>query len=266
MLALIKRWSVPASAIVLFLLVWEIGFRVSGLDPRLFPPPTAIFSALVRLSTPTPAGGPPPILIHLAYSIASLVAGMVIAVVAGCTLGIFMGINRIAHGALAPFVNALLPIPPYAYIPILMLWLGHGPRTIITATAFAAALPLIYTTTAGVRSIDRRQVLALQTFGATRLQVLWRVVFPAAFASIVSGLRQSFGQAWRTLVGGEFIAAPASGLGYLIFNSRDFLAVDVMFAGILMLSLLGFTCIYVLVGWIENRTLKRWGLMANGAA
>lgn len=260
----IGRSAVSGVAIVLFLLTWELGFRLSGLDLRLFPPPTAIFSAFIRLSSPTATGGPPPILIHITYSLFSLVAGMSIAVVAGSTVGILMGVNRVIYGALAPFVNAALPIPPYAYIPILLLWLGHGPRTIVTATAFAAALPLIYTTTAGVRAIDRRQVLALQTFGATRLQVLWRVVLPSAFASIVSGLRQSFGQAWRTLVGGEFIAAPASGLGYLIFNSRDFLAVDVMFAGILMLSLFGFMSIYVLVGWIENRTLKRWGLMTKG--
>ena len=261
MVSLLRRWAVPATAILVFLLVWEVGFRLSGLDPKLFPPPTAIFAALVRLSSPTASGGTPPLFIHIAHSLASLVAGMAIAVVAGSALGIFMGTSRVIYGALSPLVNAALPIPPYAYIPILLLWLGHGPRTIITATAFAAALPLIYTTTAGVRAIDRRQVLALQTFGASRLQVLSRVVIPAAFASIVAGLRQSFGQAWRTLVGGEFIAAPASGLGYLIFNSRDFLAVDSMFAGILMLSLFGFICIYVLVGWIENRTLKRWGLM-----
>lgn len=265
MRSFVGRIAAPLGSIALFLLIWEIGFRLSGLDPRLFPPPSTIIATLIRLSSPTPAGGTPPILIHLAYSLVSLIIGMIIAVIAGCTIGIAMGVNRVIHGALSPFVNALLPIPPYAYIPILMLWLGHGPRTIISATAFAAALPLIYTTTAGVRAIDRRQVLALQTFGATRFQVLWRVVLPAAFASIIAGLRQSFGQAWRTLVGGEFIAAPASGLGYLIFNARDFLAVDVMFAGILILSLLGFLCIYVLVNWIENRTLKRWGLMSQGA-
>jgi taurine transport system permease protein len=264
--SLLARVTLPAVAILALFAVWELSFRLSGLDPRIFSPPTAIAQTLIRLSTPTAAGGAPPIVGHLGSSLGNLALAMMLAITIGPLLGLLMGTSGALHAALAPFVNALLPIPPYAYIPIMLLWLGHGWRTIVTTTALAATLPLIYTTTAGVRAIDQRQVFALQSFGASRLQVFGRVVLPAAFAAIISGLRQSFGQAWRTLVGGEFIAAPASGLGYLIFNARDFLAVDVMFSGILVLSLLGFLSIYVLVGWIESRTLKRWGLLTEGAA
>ena len=262
----LARIALPVVAILALLALWELAFRLSGLDPRIFPPPSTIIRTLVRLLSPTATGGAPPILGHLGSSLGNLALAMLLAITLGPLLGLLMGTSATLHAALAPVVNALLPIPPYAYIPIMLLWLGHGWRTIVTTTALAAILPLVYTTTAGVRAIDQRQVFALQSFGAGRLQVFARVVLPAAFAAIVAGLRQSFGQGWRTLVGGEFIAAPASGLGYLIFNARDFLAVDVMFAGILVLSLLGFLSIYVLVGWIESRTLKRWGLLTEGAA
>jgi ABC-type nitrate/sulfonate/bicarbonate transport system permease component len=258
-----KRIALPLFGLAGFLLIWQVAFAAAGLDPKIFPPPSAIFHTLVRLFSPTGTGGPPPIFGHLMTSLGNITFAMILALITGPLIGIFMGTNRIVYGALSPIVNALLPIPPYAYIPIILLWFGHGSTTIVTATALAAALPLIYTTTAGARAIDKRQVFALRTFGATRLQVIRRVVLPATLASIVSGLRQSFGQAWRTLIGGEFIAAAGSGLGYLMFSARDFLAVDVMFACILLLSALGFLCIYVLVGSIENCTLRKWGLLAE---
>ena len=86
---------------------------------------------------------------------------------------------------------------------------------------------------------------------------------PAAFTAIVAGLRVSFGQAWRTLVGAEFIAAPTAGLGYMIFNARNLLQVDVMFAGLFTLGLFGFLFIYAIIGWIEQRTLVRWGVLSK---
>jgi ABC-type nitrate/sulfonate/bicarbonate transport system permease component len=262
----VARLALPLGGIAGILLVWQIGFMLADLNPKIFPPPSTIFLTLLRLMTPTPGGGPPPILGHLASSLKNISLAMVIAIIVGPSIGMAMGTSRIVHGALSPIVNALLPIPPYAYIPIILLWFGHGSTTIVTATALAAMLPLIYTTSAGTRAIDKRQVFVLRSLGANRFQVLARVVVPAALAAIVSGLRQSFGQGWRTLIGGEFIAAAGSGIGYLMFNARDFLAVDVMFACVLILSLFGMLCIYGLVGSIENLTLRKWGLLTEGDA
>lgn len=260
------RFVLPVTGLAGLVAIWQFGFMAAGLNPKLFPPPSDIFWTLIRLMTPPATGGLPPLVGHLAVSLKNIGIAMVIAVTVGPLIGMAMGTSRIVHGALSPFVNMLLPIPPYAYIPIMLLWFGHGSFTIITATALAAALPLIYTTSAGTRAIDKRQVFVLRSFGASRLQVVTRVVAPAAFASIIAGLRQSFAQAWRTLIGGEFIASAGAGIGYLMFISRDFLAVDVMFCCIFILSVLGMLCIYGLVGSIENRTLRKWGLLADAGA
>ena len=258
----VKR-LLPVLGIAILLGIWQAAFALFGLNPKVFPPPSAIAAAMIKLLSPPAAGGLPPIFGHLATSLKEIVLAMVIAIIIGPAIGMAMGVNRMIHGALSPAVNALLPIPPYAYIPILLLWFGHGTFTIVVATALAATLPLIYTTSAGTRAIDKRQVFVLQSFGASRLQVLTRVVAPAAFAAIIAGLRQSFGQGWRTMVGGEFIAAAGSGVGFLMFNAREFLAVDVMFACIVILSLLGMLCIYTLVGAIEDKTLRKWGLITE---
>ncbi len=258
-----QRFALPGLALLALLGVWEASLRLSKLDLRLFPPPTHIVATLVTLLTPA-EGRPVPILVfHLAVSVARLLGAMVLALLGGVALGLLMGANRYAYRALYPLVNALIPIPPYAYIPILLLWAGRGSGSIIVVTALSASLPLVYNTMAGVRGIDRTLVRALLTFGARRADVVRYVLIPAALTSIVTGLRLSFGQAWRTLVGAEFIAAPTAGLGYMVFNARNLLQVDIMFAGLFALGVLGFLFISLVVGRIEDLTVVRWGVVAK---
>jgi taurine transport system permease protein len=162
-----------------------------------------------------------------------------------------------------PAAEALIPVPPYAWGPLLLVWLGPGNATITAATALSAALPLAYTTMAGVRGIDRLQVWVMESLGGDRRDVIRHVILPGALASILAGLRLSLGQSWRTLIGAEFLAARDSGLGFLIYHAQQFLAVDTMFAGLLTLGVLGFFLIYWLVTVIEDRTVVRWGVMTR---
>jgi NitT/TauT family transport system permease protein len=258
-----KRIGLPTAALLSFLVAWEAGFLLAGLDPRLFPPPSRILQTIVRLLAPAEGRTIPVLVYHLAVSVGRLLAAMALALVGGVTLGLWIGTSRLAYRAVYPLANALIPIPAYAYIPILLLWAGRGSGSIVIVTALSASLPLVYSTVAGVRVVEQGQVRVLQTFGASALDVRRRVLLPAALASIVAGLRLAFGQAWRTLVGAEFIAAPNAGLGYLIFNARNLLQVDIMFAGLFALGVLGFVFIYVLVGRLEDATVVRWGLVAR---
>ena len=257
------RMALPIISLAELLGAWEALFRGSGFNLELFPPPSMIVVTLIKLLTPTDARPVPPLLIHIGVSLARLGVSMVVALIAGIGIGLLMGMNRYAYRALYPLVNALLPIPAYAYIPILLLWAGRGNISIVIVTSFSASLPLIYNTMAGVRGVAHSQVRALRTAGADNADVMRFVLLPAAFAAIVAGLRVSFGQAWRTLVGAEFIAAPTAGLGYMIFNARNLLQVDVMFTGLFTLGVFGFLFIYVFVGWIEQRTLVRWGVLSK---
>jgi NitT/TauT family transport system permease protein len=262
-MATIRRMLLPTMALAALLGTWEAIFRLSGFNLDLFPPPSRVIVTIFDLLTPTDARSVPALLVHLSVSVARLAASMTIALVAGVGIGLLMGMNRYFYRAFYPWVNALMPIPPYAYIPLMLLWAGRGNVSIIIVTSLSACLPLIYGTIAGVRSVERSQVRALQSFGAGKLDGMRLALFPAALTSIVAGMRVSFGQAWRTLVGAEFIAAPAAGLGYMIFNARNLLQVDVMFAGLFALGVFGFWFIYVFIGWIEARTVVRWGMLAK---
>lgn len=257
-----RRIALPAAALAVMLGIWEAVFRTSGLNLELFPPPSAIVVTIVKLLTSTDARPVPALLIHLGASVARLLASIAIALVVGVGVGLLMGMNRYAYSSLYPLVNVLIPIPPYAYIPILLLWAGRGEVSIVIVTSLSACLPLIYNTMAGVRGVEPGQVRALRTFGAGPIDIMRFVLLPAALTAIIAGLRIGFGQAWRTLVGAEFLAAPNAGLGYMIFNARNLLQVEVMFAGLFALGVFGFIFIYVFVGRIEERTLVRWGVLS----
>jgi len=258
-----QRFALPTAALVLLFAAWEALFRASGFNLELFPPPSRIVATIFRLLEPTEARPVPILLIHIGVSVGRLLAAMLIALVVGVGIGLLMGMNRYVYAAFQPLVNALIPIPAYAYIPILLLWAGRGDLSIVIVTAISACLPLIYNTTAGVRGVERGQIRALRTFGASRIDVMRLVLLPATLTSIVAGLRLAFGQAWRTLVGAEFIATPKAGLGYMIFNARNLLQVEVMFAGLFALGVFGFLFIYVLVGRLEDRTVVRWGMLSR---
>lgn len=253
--------TTSAIALAAVLVVWEIAARVTGLNPSIFPPPSTIARSLIRLAEPS--GGRSILGVDIIASLMRLGLGLVIGAPVGLLLGLAGGVNRYARSIVHPLVNVLMPVPPYAWVPLLLVWLGPGNETIIAATAFSAALPLTYTTMAGVRGVDKLQVWVMQSLGGTRRDVVRHVILPGALASILAGLRLSLGQSWRTLVGAEFLAAQDSGLGFLVYHAQQFLAVDTMFAGLLALGVLGFVLIYWLVTLVEDRTVVRWGVMAR---
>ena len=257
----LRDTGTSAAALAAILIAWEITARVAGLNPSIFPPPSAIARTVIRLAEPS--AGRSILAVHIAASLLRLGLGLLIGAPVGLLIGLAGGVNRHARSIVYPLVNVLMPVPPYAWVPLLLVWLGPGDETITAATALSAALPLAYTTMAGVRGIDRLQVWVMQSLGGNRQDIARHVILPGALASILAGLRLSLGQSWRTLVGAEFLAARDSGLGFLIYHAQQFLAVDTMFAGLLTLGVLGFVLIYWLVTLIEDRTVVRWGVMTR---
>jgi len=257
----LRNAGTSALALAALLVAWEIAARVTRLNPSIFPPPSAIGRTLLRLAEPS--GGRSILGLDIVSSLLRLGLGLAIGAPVGLALGLAAGINRYARSIVHPLVNVLIPVPPYAWVPLLLVWLGPGNATITAATALSAALPLAYTTMAGVRGIDRLQVWAMESLGGDKRDVIRHVILPGALASILAGLRLSLGQSWRTLIGAEFLAARDSGLGFLIYHAQQFLAVDTMFAGLVTLGVLGFFLIYWLVTVIEDRTVVRWGVMTR---
>jgi ABC-type nitrate/sulfonate/bicarbonate transport system permease component len=154
-----------------------------------------------------------------------------------------------------PMLELLRPIPPLAFLPMMVLWFGIGEASKISFIAYAAFFPIFTTTLEGIKYVDPLLLRAAESLGASRRDLFRYVVLPAATPSIITGLRLGFGLSFFVIVAAEFIAADA-GLGYLINDARTFFLVSQMLLGAAVIGLIGFA-FNRLLRLLEARLL-RW--------
>ncbi len=165
-----------------------------------------------------------------------------------------------------PTVSLLMPIPSLAWVPLFILWFGLGNAATISLVVYAATFPVIFNTWSGVRSINQLWVRAAQAMGADGGALFRKVVLPGALPFILTGVRQAFARAWIAVVGGEMIAATTWGLGFVIFDSREFLRTDVMMGALGVIGILGLVFERLVFGALEQRTVGRWGMLTTAEA
>jgi taurine transport system permease protein len=169
----------------------------------------------------------------------------------GVPAGLLIATSRVGRGVLDPIVEFLRPLPPLAYLPLIIIWVGIGEASKVTVIALSMLPPIILSTSAGVRAVPKDFVNAARSFGAKPHQVLLRVRVPAALPSILTGVRIALGTGWSTLVAAELVAA-TRGLGFMIQSAAQFLVTDVVIAGIAVIAIVAFALEW-LARWIERR-------------
>ena len=148
-----------------------------------------------------------------------------------------MGMSRIFRGIFDPPIEFYRPIPPLAYLPLIIIWFGIGEVSKILLIYLACFAPMALSTRAGVRSVSIEQIHVAYSLGASRAQVIRHIVLRAALPEILTGMRIGIGFAWTTLVAAEMVAA-AAGLGYMILNASEFLVTDVVLMGIIVIGVI----------------------------
>ncbi len=248
--------------VVLAALLWEWLARAGQINPLLFPPPSRIVSTFLELLEPSaaPAAAGSVLLTHLGHSLVRLGAALALAIVAGTSVGILMGINENAERAIRPIISLLMPIPALAWTPLLMVVMGLGNRTTITVSFLAAVIPAAYSAFAGVRAIGTHHLWAARLMGASSVGLLEKVLLPGALTHMIPGARLAFARAWRALLAAEMLAATNWGLGYLITESGEYMATEKIYAAVLAISLTGLFLERGPLDWLERRTVRRWGL------
>lgn len=176
---------------------------------------------------------------HLVASMSRVIQGFLVAAVLGVGVGILVGRSPTTEYIVDPIVQMLRPIPPLAFLPILVLWFGIGEASKIVFIAYATFFPIFTTTVDGIRFIDRVLLRAAASLGAKRFDLFRYVVLPSALPNIITGLRIGFGLAFFVIVAAEFIAADA-GLGFLINDARTFFMVPRMLLAAATIGLVGF--------------------------
>jgi len=235
--------------ILSFFAIWEIIARSGLVHPLLLSPPTAVFSTILRLL----ASGE--LLIHIRASLGRALIGFAIGSAIAIPHGIGIAWFKRVEEVSSPLIDLFRPVPIAALIPVFMLWLGIGDASKIALIAYGCYFPTVLNTMAGVKNVDANLIKVAKLFGANRLQILKKVVLPAAFPYILTGLRYSLSLSLILLVISEMIAARV-GLGYLILDAEYTFKTEIMFAGIVTIGLIGFL-LNEMAMVIENR-LTKW--------
>jgi len=241
---------------ILLLVLWELTVDLKWVDARFFPAPSAVGVALWNLITNGELLGPfwsLPGLIrsrdwtgalkvfeegHLWVSLFRIFGGFLLGAVPGILLGVVLGMNRTIRVALDPVISAVYVLPKIAILPLVMLVFGIGEISKIMIVGIASFFLVLINTTAGVRDIEPIFFEAGRNYGANRWQMFCHVIIPAAMPIIFAGLRLSLGTALIVIIAAEFVAAKY-GLGYLIWFSWQTLLTENMFAGLVIIMILG---------------------------
>lgn len=239
------------STVLTLLALWAVAAARGWSSPLFLPSPGKVWSALVRLATDGYANAT--LLEHMAASLWRVLAALVCTMAIGVPAGLLIATSRLGRGILDPLVEFIRPLPPLAYLPLIIIWFGIGEPSKVLVIGIAMLAPIVISTAAGVRAAGESQIRAALAFGATRSQVLREVMLPAALPSVLTGMRIALGAGWTTLVAAELVAA-TRGLGYMIQSAAQFLVTDMVIAGILVISALA-TVTEVALRWVERRFL-----------
>jgi taurine transport system permease protein len=230
------------------LLLWYAATHLGWIKPLFLPKPESIWFAFKQavngdLDSHT-------LWVHFLWSIYRVFSAFFLAVIFGIPIGIAMGVSRIARGIFDPPIEFYRPLPPLAYLPLMIIWFGIGEQAKIILLFLSIFAPVALAARAGVKSISQEQIQAARSMGASTWQVVWHVIIPGAMPEILVGLRIGMGVGWTTLVAAEMVAADA-GLGKMVFNASNFLRTDVVILGILTIGMVAYA-FELLMRWIER--------------
>lgn len=235
-----KNWLISIVSLVGGLIVWELLAVWVFHDPVLLPTPIATVEILIRyLSAPYPTNGET-LLGHTYTSLTRVFIGFAFGSLIGIAIGALMAGSRWFRAVVDPFIELSRPLPPLAFVPVLIVWFGIGeaPKIILIT---AGVVPIMaISTAAGLAGVPAEMLNCARCLGASERYTMLHVRIRAAMSPIITGMRLSMGLSWTSIVAVEMIAA-TSGLGYVILQAGLFLNTGLIFAGILIIAILGLT-------------------------
>ena len=233
----------------LLLGAWALVTRSGLVAPLFLPSPGEVWTQFLAVASDGYANAT--LAEHLEASLFRILAAALVATATAVPIGLGMGLNRYVKGLCDPVIEFYWPLPPLAYLPLMIIWLGIGEASKVTLLTLAMFAPICLSAQAGVRGLPAERVNAALSLGGTRWQVLRSVVLPSALPEILTGLRIAVGVGWSTLVAAELIAA-TRGIGFMIMSAAQFLATDVVFVGIGVIA----ACAFAFS--LGMRALERW--------
>ena len=245
----LRSWLVTSGPVVAIfvaiVLLWEVACRTFHVPDFVLPTPSMIIDKII--------GSWRLLLVNGLVTAEEIVLGFGLSVAIGIPLAVLAVYSRIFERVAFPFMVSLQTIPKVALAPILVMWLGYGILPKIMVAFLISFFPIVIGAVVGMRSTEKEMIYLVQSMGANELTTFLKIRLPRALPSIFGGLKVGMGQAVVGATVGEFIAAE-SGLGYLQLISQVRLDTTLLFAAVVVLSLLG-VLLFNIVAWIERLAL-----------
>lgn len=251
----LRSWRRAATSVIAVLVLYEIAAR-SGYFPAVLLPTLSKVANTLYYSLIDGS-----MLQHAAATLYRVLVGMTLAAIVAVPIGALMARFKPVENFFLPLTSALMPIPSLAWVPVFILWFGLGNTVAIVIVFYAATFPILLNTWSGVRAVNPLWLRAAGAMGANGTALFWKVMIPASLPFIITGIRQAFLRAWIAVIGAEFLAASDFGLGWVIFDSKEFLNADLMIASLVVIGVIGFAFERLLFGSVEKATVMRWGMV-----
>jgi NitT/TauT family transport system permease protein len=252
----LPAWLRYILILVALIVIWQLYVVVSGVPPLLVSAPPTVANAL---GTDLANGQ---LVAATLATLQNLVIGMLLGMLLGFAFASLAVFSQLGHDALSVLSSILNPLPSIAILPLAMIWFGLTPTAIIFVIVQATIWPIAINTDTGFRTISQTTQMVARNLGLHGLRMVVDVMLPAALPHILSGLKAAWAFGWRTVVAAELVfgvAGSAGGLGWYINNARYYLQTANIFAGLVMISILGIL-VELLFTLIERHTVIRWGM------
>ncbi|WP_434618528.1 ABC transporter permease subunit [Tabrizicola sp. M-4] len=237
--------------------IWWLATTLGWVKPLFLPGPGAVLRKFLDVwqngFTNTP------FLEHIAVSAARVFGAFLLACLIGIPLGLAMGMSPLIRGIFDPPIEFYRPIPPLAYLPLMIIWFGIGETSKVMLIFLSVLAPVALGARSGVKSAAIEQIHAAYSFGATRWQVMRHVILPSALPEILTAMRIGIGFGWTTLVAAEMVAA-TEGLGYMVLSASQFLQTSTVIMGIVVIAAIAYA-FDLLMRFIERKVVPWKGRM-----
>jgi taurine transport system permease protein len=241
--------AISVATVCVLLVLWFAVTSLGLVKPLFLPSPQAV--ALQFYEYLSGSANDRPLWQHLLASVLRVSVAFWLALLVAVPVGIAMGMSRLVRGIFDPLLEFYRPLPPLAYLPLIIIWLGIDEAPKVLLIFLSCFAPLALAARAGMRSASAEQINAAYSMGASDLQVVRHVMLPAALPDILVGMRIAIGFGWTTLVAAEMVAANV-GLGQLVLNASNFLRTDIVLMGICVIAALAY--LYeLLMRWLQRR-------------
>jgi NitT/TauT family transport system permease protein/taurine transport system permease protein len=244
-------WVGVATFVVLFAAWYALTTLTQTIGSGRFPAPVETWDALRQIVVTGYADAR--LHAHVLHSVKLVLLGFAAATIVGVPLGLAMGASRAFEAFINPSFLLIRPIPPLAWIPLAIVWLGLGDAAKVLIIWFAAFVPAVINTYSGVRALETYLLEAAQMLGVSRRMLVREVLIPGAAPMIFTGLRLSLQACWTTLVAGELIGAIA-GLGHVLYQASLDIFPAMIVVGMAAVAVTG-AAMTVLLGLVERRAM-----------